>query len=171
MWYIGYILICLLIADFISGVFHWLEDRYDFSNIKYVGGFIDKFITQPNLEHHLYPQKFLNSNFWYRSSTTMIPAFSAAIIAYMINPIYCLPFIIAGFSNEIHAWAHMKGKLPQIIEVMQETGVLQNPRHHAIHHTSPNDRYYCVITNFLNPFLEHIKFWDRIEKIIGVKVK
>jgi hypothetical protein len=174
MWIVGYLIVCLLIADFISGLFHWLEDRYDFSNIPYVGGFINEYISKPNLEHHTYPQRFLNGDFWYRNYTTMIPAFASAIIVFYINPLFCLPFIMAGFSNEIHAFAHRKGKLPVFIEVLQDVGVFQNPRHHALHHTSPNNRYYCVITNFLNPILEQIKFWDRLEKlllVLNIKVK
>ncbi len=44
--------------------------------------------------------------------------------------------------------------------------MLQTPRHHALHHTDPKNTFYCPITNMLNPVLERLQFWPRMETAI-----
>lgn len=164
MWLIGYIIICLLIADFLSGIFHWLEDTYTFSHIPFIGGFLDKYITVPNIEHHNNPGKFLEGSFWHRNYTTIIPSFIATIIFGLINPYFILPFIILGFANEIHAMAHRK--YSGIIKVLQDIGIFQGSKNHGLHHKNLNNSNYCVITNFVNPALEYIDFWRCLENFV-----
>ena len=44
---------------------------------------------------------------------------------------------------------------------------------HGYHHTSPYNINYCVMTNYLNPILNKIKYWEFLEWIIslfGIKV-
>lgn len=35
-----------------------------------------------------------------------------------------------------------------------------------MHHSDPKNTYYCPITNFVNPALERIDFWTRLEAVI-----
>jgi ubiquitin-conjugating enzyme E2 variant len=50
-----------------------------------------------------------------------------------------------------------------LINLLHNLRILQSPKHHAIHHTDPKSTHYCVITEFLNPILERIRFWTRLE--------
>lgn len=163
---IGYLLVCWLIADFIAGVFHWIEDRYDLVNIPKFGDFLHKWITAPNRNHHSHPQDFLNNGFWYRNSTNFIPAFTVAVLIFLISPICSLPFFMVAFGNQVHALSHMKGKVSKTVEVFQNVGLLQSPKQHSLHHTSPYDCNYCPMTNYLNPILEAVNFWYRLEKVV-----
>jgi ubiquitin-conjugating enzyme E2 variant len=43
---------------------------------------------------------------------------------------------------------------------------LQSPRHHGRHHSGAKDSYYCVVTNVLNPVLEKVNFWRRLETVV-----
>jgi plasmanylethanolamine desaturase len=56
---------------------------------------------------------------------------------------------------------------------LQRAYVLQTPRHHGRHHQGEKNSHYCVVTNFLNPLLEEVGFWRRletgVEKLTGRK--
>ena len=49
---------------------------------------------------------------------------------------------------------------------MQKIGLIQSKEMHDLHHNSPYDINYCVMTNYLNPILEWLNFWDFIEFIL-----
>lgn len=168
---VGHILVCYLIADFIAGFWHWIEDRYFEESWPIIG----KYIATPNALHHAQPTEFLNGSYWHRNYTTIIPAFAAAVLTWMVvgwTP-WMLVWAFVSQANEIHAFSHRKGKLPQWIAVVQETGLFQSPRQHGEHHRSPFLVNYCVMSDWLNPWLDWFQFWRRLEivleKTIGLK--
>src|SRR3954470_15441550 len=55
-----------------------------------------------------------------------------------------------------------------LISFLQRLRLIQTPQHHAKHHTDPKNSAYCVLTNFLNPALDSIRFWDVLERMIWV---
>jgi ubiquitin-conjugating enzyme E2 variant len=82
--------------------------------------------------------------------------------------------ILGANANEFHKWEHRTRKENgRIISCLQDIKILQSAKHHALHHTDPKNSHYCTITNFLNPVLDGIRFWDRLEwllaKTIGLK--
>jgi ubiquitin-conjugating enzyme E2 variant len=81
-----------------------------------------------------------------------------------LTPAVWLFSILAGNANQIHKWAHRsRRENGPWINLLHDLRILQGPKHHAIHHTDPKSTHYCVITEFLNPFLERIRFWTRLE--------
>jgi ubiquitin-conjugating enzyme E2 variant len=158
--WIGYFLCCYLAADLLAGFWHWWEDRYADVRWPLVGDWIAK----PNELHHDQPLAFLDQGYWSRNSTTIIPA----VIAFLLtvpHPI-CGVFVFVSQANEIHAWAHSKGKVASWIEVFQSIGLFQSPKHHAQHHIDPFESKYCVMTDLLNPLLDRLDFWRRLEWIV-----
>jgi ubiquitin-conjugating enzyme E2 variant len=107
---------------------------------------------------------FLDQGYWSRNSTTIIPA-AIAFLLTVPHPI-CGVFVFVSQANEIHAWAHSKGKVASWIDALQSIGLLQSPKHHAQHHIDPFESKYCVMTDLLNPLLDRIKFWRRLEWIV-----
>jgi ubiquitin-conjugating enzyme E2 variant len=158
--WVGYILVSWLLADFIAGVIHWWEDVYITPETPLIGSLVGG----PNAEHHSNPMGFLKGNYWHRNYTTIIPALIAAGISYVYFPFFTLAFIFATQANEIHGWSHQRCNF--IIRAFQETGILASPRHHAGHHESPYSIRYCVMSNWLNPFLDMIGLWGVIESVI-----
>lgn len=166
IYFLGYLMTCWLAADFISGFYHWLEDRYAKDDWPIIG----KFVAKPNKLHHSAPSAFLVGSYWTRNWTTFavaLPAFA------MIFPNkWCLIFAMVSQANEVHAWAHQKCN--RWIRVIQSTGILQSPREHGLHHHSPFEVRYCVMSNWLNPILDEFGFWRFAEwclgKTIGIKV-
>lgn len=49
---------------------------------------------------------------------------------------------------------------------LQRAHLLQSPRHHGSHHAGSKNSHYCVVTNFLNPVLEEVNFWRRLERLV-----
>lgn len=158
MWWLS----AWLMADFLSGVFHWWEDRYGVEDWPIVG----PLIVAPNVAHHSQPTAFVHQDLWSRNWTTAVPAFSLAAVAWLLgSPWWCLVFAFTAVGNEVHAWAHQKCSRP--IRGLQLLGIIQSQEQHAEHHRRPFDRNYCVMTDWLNPVLSRAGFWPAIERAIG----
>ena len=70
-------------------------------------------------------------------------------------------------ANEIHKWAHRSRRQNgRLISFFQDVGLLQSAGHHARHHRGSKATHYCVVTNYLNPVLERIRFWAALERIL-----
>tara|TARA_R110000868_G_scaffold85882_2_gene241251 strand:+ start:572 stop:1096 length:525 start_codon:yes stop_codon:yes gene_type:complete len=158
------ILAITLLADFVTGFVHWLEDSYWTINTPVLG----KWIVAPNLEHHQNGQAFLKKT-WLESSWDLVLAGSLIIAgAYLLNRLTwelgLFTFIIMN-ANQVHKWAHITNyqKKPYLIGLLQKLYVLQRTDHHGQHHRKPNDSHYCVITNILNPLLDGAGFWRGLE--------
>ncbi len=157
----------LFLVDFLSGVFHWLEDSYGTERTPVLG----RFIVIPNIIHHHHPRDFVKSPFWHRNIVTMLlGACILILVALLLGRSWELYLVcgLGAFCNEFHCWAH---RSPEengpIITALHRLRILQTPRHHAEHHTNPKNRAYCVFTNFTNPLLDKIEFWRRAEAIIA----
>lgn len=159
---IGTLVIGWLAADFLSGFWHWLEDRYFREDWPVIG----KYITIPNQLHHEQPSAFLGQGYWSRNWTTILPAVVFLAVAAIVHSPTWILVAIAGASqaNEVHAWSHQRCNWA--IRLVQETGVIQHPRSHAKHHREPFDRSYCVMTEWLNPLLDTFGFWSAMEWLI-----
>ncbi len=167
----AFTLLCYLIADFLSGFWHWIEDRYFEETWPIVGDYIAK----PNTLHHAKPSAFLDQTYLSRNWTTILPAVTAMFLGLLagMHWQWSLVFVFVSQANEIHAWAHQK--CSAWIRVLQDVGLLQSCRHHGEHHRSPFDEKYCVMSNWLNPFLDALDFWFTLEWIVekttGLKPK
>lgn len=159
----GPVVAAWLAADFLSGVFHWWEDRYGNESWPIIG----PLVVSPNVLHHSQPTAFLAGNVITRNWTTVIPSLALAAAAHFVGLRWLsLVFAFTATANEVHAWAHQKCSRP--IRAMQLLGILQSQEQHAVHHRKPFDQNYCVMTDFLNPVLSACGFWSAIEWTIGL---
>lgn len=167
----GSILGGLLLADFITGVFHWMEDRYGKSHWPIIGP-----IIKANQDHHYRPRDFLKRKFLNRNA--LVFGLSCAFLACFwalgwLNLFTGSAIVFGALANEFHASAHRAPKENgRLITTLQRTGLMQSFVHHAAHHRKGKDTHYCVMTNHLNPALEAIGFFPTLEaairKITGV---
>ena len=155
----------LWFADFVSGVVHWLEDRYGNPEWPIIGHTI-----RENQQHHFTPRSFLKGTLWTRNREVLAigAAFLGAFWAFDVLNAFTVSAVIFGvMSNEVHASAH---RSPQengrIITALQKAGLLQSHRHHAAHHRKGKDTHFCVLTNHVNPVLERIRFFQTLEAIV-----
>lgn len=150
-----------LAADFLSGLVHWLEDRYGDPAWPVLG----PHVIEPNIRHHTDQLAFTLVGYWQRNWTSIVPASIAAAVAYACGHVFAaLVLAMLSQANEIHAWAHQRCCRP--IRGLQLLGVLQSPEQHATHHRRPFDTYYCVMTDWLNPLLARIGFWPGLETLV-----
>lgn len=159
------ILICILIADFITGAFHWIEDSYFEIN----DSWLSKNIGQPNILHHKYPLLFTMSNFVQRNYLQWIAVGIVVSVAYLIgwySHYLLLIGVLTSMANEVHKWSHSV-KNTWIIELLQDMCILQTKSHHMKHHKKPYNRNYCILTNWLNPILDRIQFWRFLEFVLS----
>ncbi|MEO0818291.1 MAG: fatty acid desaturase CarF family protein [Pseudomonadota bacterium] len=161
----GKILGGLMLADFVSGVFHWFEDRYGNPKWPILGATI-----RANQEHHHRPRAFLNGSFLKRNREVFFigAAFFAAFWALGWLNLFTGSAVAFGmFANEFHRAAHRSPKENgHLISAVQKTGLAQSFAHHAAHHRKGKDTHYCVMTNYLNPALERVRFFQTLEVII-----
>lgn len=166
------IIIVVLVVDFVSGVLHWLEDSYGDPEWPITGALI----TAPNILHHHRPAAFTKHS-WLKSADVLIflgaviigAAWASGMLTWQV-----LLFVAIGVNaNEIHKWNHLpKNKRNKIVVVLQKLRLIQTPEHHGKHHASAKNTNYCVITNVLNPVLDAVQFWRKlewtIERLFGV---
>lgn len=160
------VLACILIADFITGLIHFLEDTY---LVPFWRPF-DNLVTHPNILHHADPMNFTMGDIWHRNYHLFILAAVVSGIAYLLDCLtwqFGLTAFLASMGNEVHAWSH---KRPQstLIRLLQDMKLLISPEQHVKHHRKPYDKCYCTLTNWVNPILDCIQFWRAVELCIGL---
>ncbi|MEN9778608.1 MAG: hypothetical protein RJB04_2363, partial [Verrucomicrobiota bacterium] len=165
--------IAVLAADFVVGVFHWIEDAYLRDDCPVLG----ELVARPNILHHYRPRHFLKKS-WVASCWDLWLVAGLILTAVWVfgtlTPAVWVFALLAGNANQIHKWAHRsRRENGPWINLLHDLRILQGPKHHAIHHTDPKSTHYCVITEFLNPILERIRFWTRLEcwlrKAFGIR--
>jgi plasmanylethanolamine desaturase len=157
----------VLLADFLSGLAHWLEDSYFTPDTPLLGSTIGK-----NVLHHHQPEVF-TANAWYvtiRSSLVCsLVVAGVLLVSSLLSPIWCAALGLAIFANQIHKWSHVRAAAaPKLIRWLQGARLLQTPAHHALHHGGDKNSRYCVITNAVNLVLDTVGFWRGLEAAIAV---
>lgn len=150
-------------AEFAAGLVHWFEDAYVREDTPVIG----RFMARPNIVHHHYPRYMTRHNWWQSSWDLCLLSALVVLIAWACHaltwPVWLFA-VLAANANEIHKWAHRtRAENGPVISFLHKIRVLQTAQHHARHHTDPKNSHYCTITNFVNPVLDGIRFWDGLE--------
>ena len=135
------ILACFLIADFLSGLFHWLEDTFWAVETPILG----KWVVHHNIVHHHDPRFFTRKS-WFRCarSTLALGIIALALVwcRGWLNWMTALVIAIGVNANDIHKWSHRtRAENGWFIVLMQQLRILQTPAHHAAHHRAGNDTH------------------------------
>ena len=160
----------VLLADLVSGVVHWAEDAYArFKPVRKLP--LINTIALENDLHHRRPRDFLARS-WWASSWDLVLLGSGVLLAACLldrmSAAVLLFVLLAVNANQIHKWTHRHPREnPWWVTQLQRLYLLQTPRHHGRHHQGDKNTHYCVVTNFLNPLLEEVDFWRRLEKLFG----
>jgi hypothetical protein len=155
-----------LLADLITGTFHWWEDRYGVETWPIVG----PWIVTPNRLHHAEPLAFAENGFLDRNLAAIVAASTVGAAWWFFRgpSVFSAATLIgSGLANEVHFYAHKPSAAGSVLRVLQQTGAIQSPKVHALHHRPPNTANYCVLTDWLNPALEALQIWPRLERIFG----
>ena len=162
---IGSLFVWYHIADLVGGLLHFFEDTYCTRGMPFVG----ELICNPNLDHHLHPTSMLASGFIGRNYVQWLLAGSVAFVAWIANALnpgmlFCL--VLLAFSNEFHAWQHMRTS--GFALWMTDAAIIQDRRSHAKHHTPPFESHYCIHGYLWNSIFDRFGFWDAMIYLIWV---
>lgn len=153
-------------ADFVAGVVHWAEDAYFTEETPLIG----QQIIRPNIVHHHFPRYFTKLSWWESAQELVLVGLVLLAIAWPLGLLswQLMLFIAVSINaNEIHKMAHRtRAENGRFISLLQDWRILQTPRQHGLHHSDPKNTYYCPVTNYVNPLLERIQFWDRLETMV-----
>jgi ubiquitin-conjugating enzyme E2 variant len=171
MHFILQIIIGFLLADFITGIFHWFEDTYlDYCiNIPLLST-----VSKDNALHHYFPRSIIGYSYFENIQISLYLVIIIAGIIFICNKKFMLRynylfivfFFFSTIANVIHRYSHMREcENHVVITLLQKTGILCSHEHHSIHHVNSDERY-CVITEFNNAILDRLYFWRALENII-----
>ncbi|XVF03905.1 hypothetical protein REPUB_Repub05bG0033700 [Reevesia pubescens] len=149
--YVGYIL-----ADLLTGVYHWGIDNYGDASTPIFGSQIEGFQG-----HHKSPWGITRRQF---ANNLHVPARIITLTLLPIN-ILCNDPVIQGFvsicaggimfSQQFHAWSHgTKSKLHPLVVALQDAGVLVSRSQHSAHHRPPYNSNYCIVSGVWNKLLD-----------------
>lgn len=155
----------MLAADLCSGIVHWLQDRYDFNE----KSLLNRIVILYAEEHHHAPDAFTHLSWSQRNAFASIGAALILSAAYLSNAFtwqFAAFVIVFLFSGEVHLWSHRaEDQNGLIIRLLQRTRLIQRPQHHALHHKQDTG-YYCILTDLVNPVVDYVAFFPRLEAVV-----
>jgi hypothetical protein len=162
-------------GDFISGIVHWAADTYGSEDMRVIG----PSLVKPFRLHHIYPRDICTHGLVETTGNVCIlavPALSGFLCLMWFKPdSVVLAFSAVSFAlmaaatvatNQFHKWAHQESP-SAFARWLQRKRLVLEPQHHKRHHTQPFDVNYCITNGWLNPLLNKLKFFRRLEAVIG----
>lgn len=162
-------------GDFISGLVHWAADTYGSEDTPVIGASLVK----PFRLHHLYPRDICTHGLVETTGNVCIlavPVLSACLyLMWLLPESGLVAFSVFSFTltaaatvatNQFHKWAHQESP-SSFARWLQRKRLVLEPQHHKRHHTRPFDVNYCITNGWLNPLLNKVKFFRRLEATLG----
>ena len=173
--------IAWVLADFVSGLIHWFADTYGAEDTPLFG----PWLIRPFRQHHVYPRDICTHGLVLAigNSCTIAVPFEAGVLYLMLTDeevsiteaflslVFNVFAVAIVATNLFHKWAHAEAT-NAFISCLQKSRFLLSPAHHDLHHMTPFDSNYCITNGWLNPLLEKVRFFRRIESalsMIGIK--
>jgi hypothetical protein len=162
-----------LAADVISGTVHWLADTWGRTDMPVLG----KTLLRPFREHHVDPLAITRHDFIETNGNNCLVSVGPLFAVLFLPQAHDKPFnlFFAAFlgssalwvlaTNQFHKWAHMASPPPGV-STLQRLHLILPPEHHAIHHTAPFNRYYCITVGWMNWPLHVVRFFPTLELLI-----
>ena len=166
----------IVAGDFVSGLVHWFADTYFTEDTPIIG----RSLVKPFRLHHIYPRDICTHNLVEIAGNVCIlavPVLSICLYLLWLLPesgllafkVVCIAIvaITTVATNQFHKWAHQEDP-SSFARWLQRTRLVLNPSHHQKHHTAPFNLHYCITNGWMNPLLNRIQFFRRLERFLGV---
>lgn len=163
-----------LAADLASGSVHWFCDTFFAEDSPVIG----RTLIFGFREHHRDPEAMTRHGFFEvngSNSLALLPLlwftwtqqapidgepdklFAPALVALFAGAVFA--------TNQFHKWAHAR-QVPTGVAWLQQWRLILSPAHHDLHHQIGHGRAYCVTTGWLNPCLDRIRLFHRLETAV-----
>ena len=163
--------LALVVADFLSGLVHFLCDNFGSPTTPILG---QKFIKAFR-EHHDDPAAMTHGDFVEVNADNLfvcLPVLLPGVVWLDVSGhLYFAVFLVMlmafiAVTNEVHKWAH-SAPIPPVMRGLQATRLFLHPRHHQVHHDAPHDSNYCITSGVLNPLLTRVRFWYALQRVLS----
>jgi ubiquitin-conjugating enzyme E2 variant len=168
----GALLAGWLASDFTSGLFHWLADTWGSPTTPLVG----RALIRPFREHHRDPEAIADHDFAETNGSSALISLPVLFAAHALPleagaaALFGAAFLGALVSwtlatNQFHQWAHT-ARPPALAGALQRLRIALPPVHHARHHAAPHTTHYCITSGLLNPLLQRLRLFSRLEAVV-----
>ena len=165
----------VILGDFVSGIVHWAADTYGSEDMPVIG----PSLVKPFRLHHVYPRDICTHGLVETTGNVCIlavPFLSVSLYLMWLMPrssllafsVVCsaLMALATVATNQFHKWAHQENP-SSFARWLQRNRLVLEPEHHKLHHTQPFNINYCITNGWLNPVLNKLKFFRRLEATLG----
>ena len=115
----------VMLADFLAGVVHWLEDAYGTEDTPVVG----PLVIRPNIVHHHFPRFFTRLTWWESSWELALLGAATVGAAWWLGALSWQLWVFVAISvnaNQVHKWSHRtRAENGPVISFFQDIRVLQ----------------------------------------------
>ena len=164
------LLLGVLSADFATGAVHWFCDSFFAADTPVVG----RALVAPFREHHVDPQGITRHGLLELHGNSCIPLIMLLLAARALLSAEAAPGLLVHSSllfftvatmatNQCHRWAHEISPGPAV-RWFQRAGLILSPEMHARHHRGEFRQSYCMTTGWMNPLLDRLRFFPRLEQ-------
>jgi hypothetical protein len=165
----------VILGDFVSGIVHWAADTYGSEDMPVIG----PSLVKPFRLHHIYPRDICTHGLVETTGNVCIlavPLLSLSLYLQWLMPgsgllafsVVCLALMATATvaTNQFHKWAHQESP-SAFARWLQRKRLVLEPAHHKRHHTEPFNVNYCITNGWLNPLLNELKFFRRLEATLA----
>ncbi len=162
-----------LYADLVSGTAHWFCDTFFEEDTPAIG----KIVIQPFRDHHVHSQRITRYRFIDQDTTNFFLMLPPLALAFWLGApwpgsvgalFWCcclLGLAIGSFgTNLFHKWAHAR-RPPVVARWLQRGGIILGPERHQYHHRD-HSRGFCVTSGWMNPLLDALRIFPRVELVV-----
>jgi sterol desaturase/sphingolipid hydroxylase (fatty acid hydroxylase superfamily) len=162
-----------LLADLVAGLVHWIADRHFEPDTPWIG----PLLIEPFRAHHADPLSITRHDFFEVLGNNALVTLPATLVLCVVSrPESALArfFVALGLAgtfaavatNLFHAWAHAP-RPPRLARWLQARRLILTREGHALHHRGDHDRAYCVTSGWLNPLLDGLRFFARLDAVLA----
>ena len=160
-----------LLADFLAGSVHWMADQFFDPETPFIG----PMLISPFREHHEDALGITRHDLFEVSGNNALVTLplvmfiatspgSSGWASHFLMTLGASLTLALFVTNLFHRWAHSPSP-PRFARLLHSTGLILTPARHNRHHGGGHDRAYCVTSGWLNPLLDRIGFFERLERI------
>lgn len=166
-------LLGLVVADFLSGLVHWLFDTWGSVDTPVLG----KLAIRTFRHHHVDGTAITRHDFIETNGHNFMLSTSSSLLGlFLVVPspeeadlgdVFVAQTLIGSafftaVTSQIHKWAHMS-RAPRFVQLLQRARLVLSPEHHDVHHASPFTRNYCITVGWMNGPLRAVRFFETLE--------
>jgi hypothetical protein len=164
------------VADFISGLLHWMFDTWFSEKTTPVR----RMVTLVR-EHHVYPERIFNYSLWHDAgmlswfallisaplfALAILPASTVTSVRYALAVVGVTTSLEIVFMLEFHKCGHRVDR-GRVVRTLQRLYLLLSPEHHLGHHSGGHESNYCLINGLADRTLGRLGAFRALEYVVS----